>query len=79
VYVFWKEKILNIVTNMENAVEIRDLTKYYDELIAINRISLAVSKGEIFGFLGPNEAGKTTAIRILTGVIKPDGGIAKIM
>ena len=64
---------------MENALEINDLTKHYDELIAVNRISLEVRKGEIFGFLGPNGAGKTTTIRILTGVIKPDGGTGKIM
>jgi len=70
---------MNIVTNMENAVEIRDLTKLYDELVAVDHISLEVGKGEIFGFLGPNGAGKTTTIRILTGVIKPNGGTAKIM
>jgi len=64
---------------MENAVEIKDLTKSYEELIAVNRINLGVRKGEIFGFLGPNGAGKTTTIRILTGVIKPTGGTAKIM
>lgn len=78
-YVFWKKPILNIVTKMENALEIRDLTKHYGELIAVNRISLEVRKREIFGFLGPNGAGKTTTIRILTGVIKPDVGTAKIM
>ena len=64
---------------MENALEINDLTKHYDELIAVNRISLEVRKGEIFGFLGPNGAGKTTTIRILTGVLKPNGGTVKIM
>ncbi len=64
---------------MENAVEIKDLSKHYDEVIAVNRISFEVRKGEIFGFLGPNGAGKTTTIRILTGVIKPNGGTANIM
>ena len=64
---------------MENAVEIKDLTKCYDELVAVNHISLEVRKGEIIGFLGPNGAGKTTTIRMLTGVIKPNDGTAKIM
>jgi ABC-2 type transport system ATP-binding protein len=64
---------------MKNAVEIMDLTKRYDEFVAVNHISLEVSKGEIFGFLGPNGAGKTTTIRILTGVIKPTSGTVKIM
>ena len=74
-----KTTIENIGTNMENAVEIKDLSKHYDEVIAVNRISFEVRKGEIFGFLGPNGAGKTTTIRILTGVIKPNGGTANIM
>jgi len=64
---------------MENAVEIKDLSKNYNEVIAVNRISFEVQKGEIFGFLGPNGAGKTTTIRILTGVIKPNDGTATIM
>ena len=64
---------------MENAVDIKDLTKRYDELIAVNRISLEVRRGEIFSFLDPNGAGKTTTIRILTGEIKPNSGTAKIM
>ena len=64
---------------MENAVEIKDLSKHFGELLAVDRISLEVRKREIFGFLGPNGAGKTTTIRILTGVIKPDGGTASIM
>jgi ABC-2 type transport system ATP-binding protein len=64
---------------MENAVEIKNLSKHYGEVIAVNHISFEVGKGEIFGFLGPNGAGKTTTIRILTGVIKPNGGTANIM
>jgi ABC-2 type transport system ATP-binding protein len=74
-----KNQRLNTVTNMENAVEIKELTKIYNEIIAVNRVSFEVRKGEIFGFLGPNGAGKTTTVRILTGVIKPNNGTAKIM
>lgn len=64
---------------MKTAVQVRNLTKNYGEITAVNNVSFEVKKGEIFGFLGPNGAGKTTTIRILTGVIKPDGGTATIM
>lgn len=64
---------------MENAVEIKGLSKNYDEVIAVNYISFEVRKGEIFGFLGPNGAGKTTTLRILTGVIKPNRGTINVM
>ena len=61
---------------MENAVAVKDLTKHYEDVTAVDHISFKVGRGEIFGFLGPNGAGKTTTIRILTGLIRPDGGEA---
>lgn len=64
---------------MDPAIEVKNLTKNYGEITAVNHINFEVEKGRIFGFLGPNGAGKTTTIRILTGVIKPDGGTATIM
>lgn len=66
---------------MKNDIVIRvdNLTKYYGRILAVDRISFAVRKGEFFGFLGPNGAGKTTTIRMLTGVIKPDDGHAFIL
>ncbi|MCK4433924.1 ATP-binding cassette domain-containing protein [Candidatus Bathyarchaeota archaeon] len=64
---------------MESAIEVKDLTKNYGEITAVDHIDFEVRKGEIFGFLGPNGAGKTTTIRILTGVIRPDSGTATIM
>lgn len=54
------------------------MTKQYGELVAVDHVSFEVKKGELFGFLGPNAAGKTTTIRMLTGVIKPDDGTASI-
>jgi len=62
----------------ENAVEVTNLTKHFNSLVAVDNISFEVKNGELFGFLGPNGAGKTTTIRMLTGVIKPDGGTASI-
>jgi ABC-2 type transport system ATP-binding protein len=56
---------------MNNAIESINLTKYYDDLLAVDHISFEVEKGEIFGFLGPNGAGKTTTIRMLSSLTKP--------
>lgn len=62
-----------------NAIEVKNLSKQFDDLIAVNCISFDVKEGEIFGFLGPNGSGKSTTIRMLTGVIKPNRGTATIM
>jgi len=61
------------------AVEVRNLTKRYGQLVAVDGISFEVRRGELFGFLGPNGAGKTTTARVLTGVIKADAGTALVM
>lgn len=53
---------------MENILEVKNLTKKYDDFIAVDSISFDVKKGEIFGFLGPNGAGKTTTINMLIGM-----------
>jgi len=63
----------------DTAIEVRNLTKRYDGLLAVDDICFAVRKGELFGFLGPNGAGKTTTVRILTGVITADNGTALVM
>jgi ABC-2 type transport system ATP-binding protein len=63
---------------MDNIIEVKNLTKYYDGFLAVDHINFMVKKGEIFGFLGPNGAGKTTTIRILTGILKPDEGTALV-
>ncbi|HID17112.1 TPA: ATP-binding cassette domain-containing protein [Candidatus Bathyarchaeota archaeon] len=64
---------------MENAIEVKGLTKSYASVLAVDRVSFQVRNGEFFGFLGPNGAGKTTTLRMLTGLIKPDSGTALIM
>jgi ABC-2 type transport system ATP-binding protein len=56
------------------AVEVRDLRRNFGAFVAVDGISLTVSKGEIFGFLGPNGAGKSTTIRMLCGLLMPTGG-----
>ncbi|PQJ23435.1 ABC transporter ATP-binding protein [Tenacibaculum sp. SG-28] len=61
---------------MENndAIHVEKLTKKFGDFTAVNQISFSVGKGEIFGFLGANGAGKTTAIKMLIGLSKPSGG-----
>jgi len=63
---------------MTYAIEMKDLTKRFGSLIAVNSLNLKIKEGEIFGFLGPNGAGKTTTINILTTLIKPTSGSALV-
>ena len=58
----------------EPIIKVKDLTKKFNKLTAVDNISFSVNKGTIFGFLGPNGAGKTTTIRMLTGLLIPDSG-----
>jgi len=55
-------------------ITLRNLTKRYGSLVAVDGLNIEVRKGEIFGFIGPNGAGKTTTIRMTAGVLKPTGG-----
>jgi ABC-2 type transport system ATP-binding protein len=59
-------------------IKTTDLTKKFDELVAVDNISFSVKKGEVFGFLGPNGAGKTTTIKMLITILNPTGGTATI-
>lgn len=59
-------------------IELNHLTKRFGELVAVNDINLTVQRGEFFAVLGPNAAGKTTTIKILTGLIKPTSGTASV-
>lgn len=59
-------------------IQVRDLTRYYGEKRAIHDVSFDVKKGEVLGLLGPNAAGKTTTMRILTCYMPPTSGSAKV-
>ena len=63
---------------MESIVEIKNLTKKFGNVIALDGINLEIKKGEIYGFIGPNGAGKTTTIRVLLGILKATKGEAKV-
>ena len=62
----------------ENVIEVVELTKSFGDFKAVNAISFEVKKGEIFGFLGANGAGKTTAIKMLIGISHPTSGKATV-
>lgn len=59
-------------------IELINLVKKFGELTAVNDVTLTVPRGEFFAVLGPNAAGKTTTIKILTGLIKPNSGTARV-
>src|SRR5215475_12928001 len=63
---------------MEPVIKTDKLTKRFGQFIACNELSFTVDKGEIFGFLGANGAGKTTAMRMLCGLLAPTSGKASI-
>ena len=63
---------------MAFAVETENLTKKYGDLLAVDRLNLQISEGEIFGLLGPNGAGKTTTLSMLATLLKPTTGTARV-
>jgi len=62
----------------KNVIQVEDLTKKFGDFTAVDSISFKVNQGEIFGFLGANGAGKTTAMKMLIGISKPSSGIANV-
>lgn len=59
---------------IENVIDVHNLTKCFGNRVAVDHIDLVVKKGEIYGFLGPNGSGKTTTIRMICGLLTPDEG-----
>lgn len=64
---------------MNSAITINNLTKSFGEVKAVQGISLDVKEGEMFGLVGPDGAGKSTVIRLLCGLLKPDAGSAQVL
>lgn len=62
-----------------NSIETVNLTKRFGDFTAVDNISFAIPKGEIFGLLGPNGAGKSTTIRMLCGILEPTSGQARVL
>src|SRR4051794_3120832 len=61
------------------AIELRGLTKRFGDALALDGVDLVVPTGAVFGFLGRNGAGKTTALRILSGLARPTAGTARVL
>jgi ABC-2 type transport system ATP-binding protein len=64
---------------MTPAIETTSLVKHFGETKAVDGIDLRVDRGAVYGLLGPNGAGKTTTIRVLATLLRPDGGIARVL
>ena len=60
-------------------IEVHDLRKSYDDLVAVDGVSFVARPGQIFGFLGPNGAGKSTTINCISGLLKPTGGRVSVL
>src|SRR5439155_6580083 len=65
-------------TNMDLALQVHDLTKTYDNFVAVDKLSLDVKRGEVLGLVGPNGAGKTTTLRALAGIHPPSDGFVRV-
>ncbi len=65
---------MNAASNSEFAIDVQRLNKHFGEKHVVKDVSMRVRRGEIFGFLGPNGSGKTTTIRMMCGLLKPDSG-----
>jgi ABC-2 type transport system ATP-binding protein len=64
---------------MNKVIKIENLKRSYGDIIAVNGVSYSVAKGEMFGLVGPDGAGKTTTIRMLIGLLNPDSGNAEVL
>lgn len=83
-------KVKNILSEVENngesqsviqeeaAISMHDLTKEFGSMVAVNHVDLEIKKGELFGLLGANGAGKSTIIKMLTTMLKPTNGVARV-
>jgi ABC-2 type transport system ATP-binding protein len=66
------------MTNGEPAIQVKDLTRRFGAFVAVDHVTFDVRRGEIFGFLGSNGAGKSTTIRMLCGLLRPSSGTARV-
>ena len=70
---------MHLVGNLDEIILTEDLTKRFRDVLAVDRVNLRISKGEIFGLLGPNGSGKTTMVRMLCGLMTPSHGKAVVV
>lgn len=63
----------------ETVIQVEGLTRYFGDFLAVDHISFEIEAGEVVGYLGPNGSGKTTTIRLLLGLLQPDGGEVSVL
>jgi ABC-2 type transport system ATP-binding protein len=68
-----------LTTNNTYAIDLKNVTKRYNEIIAVNNVNLTINQGEIFGLLGPNGSGKSTLLKMLMGLVQPDEGSVDVL
>ena len=68
-----------MVTYVDDIITVNNLTKRFKDVTAVDGLSFSVARGEIFGLIGPDGAGKTTTLRILSGIMKPGGGQVTVL
>jgi len=68
-----------LMQNYFYAVELRNVAKRYNEIVAVNNVDLAIAPGEIFGLLGPNGSGKSTLLKMLLGLVQSDTGSVRVL
>jgi len=61
------------------AVELKGVAKWYGKILAVDNVDLSIQQGEIFGILGPNGSGKSTTLKMLLGLVQPDGGSVNVL
>ena len=61
------------------AVELKNVVKRYNEILAVDHVNLTLTSGEIFGLLGPNGSGKSTTLKMLLGLVQPDEGSVTVL
>jgi len=68
-----------MVSSRGSALKLRGVSKRYEDIVAVDYIDLDVEHGEIFGLLGPNGSGKTTTLKMILGLVKPDSGAVNVL
>jgi len=71
----WLDMTLNNIA----AVELKGVAKWYGKILAVDNVDLNIRQGEIFGLLGPNGSGKSTTLKMLLGLVQPDGGSVSVL
>jgi len=73
------QSVASLSVYSQSAVELKDVTKRYNEIVAVNKLNLTINTGEIFGLLGPNGSGKSTTLKMLIDLVQPTTGSVNVL